>query len=143
MPARPASRWRRPGCFISLALLILLALWLGWTGWQVVGHVRRLQANVAQLQALAAPGALDKVQPADLVALQPQIAALDDDVQGLARRVRPFVFITPALGWLPKVGPEAAQARKTASAGRSPPTKPCPSTSRSREVLHVIVASPP
>ncbi len=110
-PARPASRWRRPGCLVTLTLVVLLALWLGWTGWQVMGHVRRLQAQVSRLQALAAPGALDKIQPADLLALQPQIAALDDDVQGLARRVRPFMFITPALGWLPKVGPEAAQAR--------------------------------
>lgn len=111
MPAPSTPRWRRFGCFFSLTLVVLLALWLGWTGWQVLGHVRRLQASVNHLQALAAPGALDKLQPADVLALQPQIAALDDDVQGLARQLRPFLFITPALGWLPKVGPEATQAR--------------------------------
>ncbi|MGB2770972.1 MAG: DUF4012 domain-containing protein [Anaerolineae bacterium] len=120
-----AARWRRPGCLLLLTLTALLALWLGWTGWQVYGYARRLQASVSSLQALAAPNALDTIQPADLLALQPQIAALDDDIQGLARTVRPFMFITPALGWLPRVGPEATQARPlldlathTSAAGR-------------------------
>lgn len=124
-PIPAAARWRRPGCLLLLALAALLALWLGWTGWKLYGYARRLQANVSQLQALAAPGALDGIQPADLLALQPQIAALDDDVQGLARTVQPFMFITPALGWLPRIGPEAAQAQPvlalathTSAAGR-------------------------
>lgn len=124
-PIPAAARWRRPGCLLLLALAALLVLWLGWTGWKLYGYARRLQANVGQLQALAAPGALDKIQPADLLALQPQIAALDDDIQGLARTVQPFMFITPALGWLPRIGPEAAQAQPvlalathTSAAGR-------------------------
>ena len=67
-----AARWRRPGCLLLLTLAALLALWLGWTGWQVYGYARRLQASVSSLQALAAPNALDTIQPAETMFYDPR-----------------------------------------------------------------------
>ncbi len=106
----PAHRGRRWGCALVGVVALLLLAWLAWTGWQSYVRVQRLQANVSALQALADPSTLMELQPQDLLGLGDQVAALDDDVQALARTARPLLFVTPALGWLPKVGPEAAQA---------------------------------
>lgn len=109
-PHAPARGRRRWGCAAVGVVALLLLAWLAWTGWQTYTRVQRLQTNLGALQALADPTTLMDLQPQDLVGLRTQVAALDDDVQALARTARPLLFVTPALGWLPKVGPEAAQA---------------------------------
>jgi hypothetical protein len=106
----PARAYRRWGCTLGFVLALLLLAWLAWTGWQTYTRVQRLQSNLGALQALADPGTLMALQPQDLVGLRDQVQALDDDVQALARTARPLLFVAPALGWLPKAGPEAAQA---------------------------------
>lgn len=106
----PARAYRRWGCALGMLLALLLLAWLAWTGWQTFTRVQRLQSNLGALQALADPATLMALQPQDLVGLRTQVQALDDDVQALTRTARPLLFVTPALGWLPKVGPEAAQA---------------------------------
>lgn len=106
-PARGRRGW---GCALGIALALLLVAWLTWTGWQAYTRVQHLRANLSALQALADPGTLMDLRPQDLAGLHDRVVALDDDVQALTRTARPLLFVTPVLGWLPKVGPEAAQA---------------------------------
>lgn len=104
-PISPSSR-RLPLILLSLGLLLLivgLALKVG----RVYTLTRSLQARQSEAQALLA-GGLGKVNPD---ALESLALGLQEDVAGLSAEARPFLWATPYLGWLPKVGPLLTDAR--------------------------------
>jgi hypothetical protein len=92
------SRQRR---LIWLVLLLLLLAWLGYKTWRVLTLLRSLQARQPEIQALVG-GGLTNMDPDRTEAA---VLATTEDVGELAGHLRPFAFVAPLFGWLPKVGP--------------------------------------
>ncbi len=91
-----SNAWTKWGGWgLTLLGLALLVVW----GGQLVRTGLSLREHLAQAQALAdAPWSLDPAAACDLV------HGLRDDVVTLQRQAGGLVRLTPALGWLPKVG---------------------------------------
>ncbi len=86
---------------VTLAGLFLLLLWLGLTVSRLYTLARSLQARQAQATALLA-GGLGEMNPDEL---EQWVLGLRQDVAALSAETRPFLWATPYLGWVPKVGP--------------------------------------
>ncbi len=78
------------------ALLVVTAVWAVRT----VGHVRSLKARLEAVQALAEAGP-GQVDPKAAIAL---VHGLHADVTALRSDARPFLWLTPYLGWVPVYG---------------------------------------
>lgn len=90
----------------GLALLVLLALGLGYKGWRIARHALGLRQSAQALQAMI------DIDPAelDLESAAQTIEQAQDQASALRRELRPFVPLTDRLGWLPGVGPTVAAA---------------------------------
>ncbi len=85
----------------SLLLLLLVGVaWLAWSGVRAAGQARLALADLQQLEGLAGEPSL-----AALPALQADLAALETHLVGARAAARPFLWLAPAFGWLPQVGP--------------------------------------
>ena len=108
---RVKNRSRRSCLTPILIVLIPLCVvvgWLGFTGVRLMQIGRSLQTHQAQAETLLANG----VTSADPAATARLVRDVRTDVVALNRQVRPFLWLTPALEWLPRVGPLMPEARE-------------------------------
>ena len=87
--------------FILLAAL----LWLGVSGARAASAARLAMADLDRLQAVAVGGS-----PAALPAARGDLAALETHLTAARSAGRPFLWLAPKLGWLPRYGPTLAAA---------------------------------
>jgi hypothetical protein len=99
MTAKKAILW--------LALIILLAalVWLGVSGVRAAGAARLALADLGRIQSLAGGGA-----PAALSAARGDLAALETHLSTVRSAGRPFLWLAPKLGWVPRYGATLAAA---------------------------------
>jgi len=113
---------RRLGCWLSLLGLLVLLAWFGWLvfkGSVVVSHLRQLKTLMAEVQQTvtaedrATLASLDKVNT-----LCDQVAAIDAELDGLARDGEVFLNLAPFLGWAPRYGYDLRSAPQLLSLGQ-------------------------
>ena len=98
----------KPRTWLLLGLLIVLvaaAGWLGLTGYRTAAQARLALADLDRLQAAAAAPSL-----AALPALRADLAALETHLRATQAHGRPFLWLAPRLGWLPRYGRDAVAA---------------------------------
>ena len=100
-------RRRRSGC-TTIGLIFLLPLCLiialaGFVGWRLYTIGTSLQANQEKLQMLV--DSAETLPEIDPVQLDGIIRETRDDVVELNSIARPFLFITPYLDFIPRIGP--------------------------------------
>jgi len=100
------SQPRRPVRLLLLGALLILLLWLGIKGWRIAQATQSLLARQAEAETLLADG-LTNLDPAAAEAL---VLGLRHDTMTLKTETAVFMPIMPYLGWLPKIGPPAANA---------------------------------
>lgn len=88
-------------------LLALLALvgWLGWSAVRAATQARAALATLDRLQAAAAAPSLDAVP-----VLREDLVKLEAQLRGAQQSARPFLWLAPKLGWLPRYGADVAAA---------------------------------
>jgi len=79
---------------------LLAVVWLGWCGIRAAGQARLVLADLDRLQALAA-----HPSPAALPGLRDDVAALETHLTAVRAATRPFLWLAPRLGWVPRYGP--------------------------------------
>ncbi len=90
---------RKTVLLLLLSLLVVAAGWLGWTAYRAATSARLALADLRRLQALAADP-----QPQALPALHQTLAGLEAHLTTTRAAARPFLWLTPALGWVPEYG---------------------------------------
>ena len=100
--------WRRAIARILLALLLLLIVYVVYSGWRTYGHVRALRTHLWQLKTLALK------EPA---AVGASLHAIQADVASLRRDLALYFAIAPHLERLPGVGPTLAAVGPLLDAG--------------------------
>ena len=90
---------------IVLLVLVALIAWLGVSGWRAASQARLALADLDRLQA-----ALADPQVAAVPAVAADLAALETHLIAARSAARPFLWVAPRLGWLPRVGEEAVAA---------------------------------
>lgn len=98
----------KPKTIILIGLLGgLLAVigWLGWSGVRAATQARQALAALDRLQAAA-----DAPTLAAVPALRDDLVALETHLRRTQAAARPFLWLAPRLGWLPKYGADAAAA---------------------------------
>jgi len=90
------TKWRWVFLLLIAALLVVAAVWAA----RMVGHALSLKAQLDDLQAMA-EGNPDQVDPQAAIAL---VHGLHADVTVLQAGVRPVLWLTPYLGWVPRYG---------------------------------------
>ena len=90
-----------------LVIFILLAglAWLGISGVRAANATRLALADIDRLQALA-----HNVAPAALPAARGDLAALEAHLNTVRSAGRPFLWLAPKLGWVPRYGSTLAAA---------------------------------
>ena len=99
MTAKKAILWL--GIFILLAALV----WLGISGVRAANAARLALADIDRLQALA-----HDASPAALPAVRGDLAALETHLSTARSAGRPFLWLAPKLGWVPRYGSTLAAA---------------------------------
>ncbi len=91
--------------FLLIVAVALLATvgWLGFSGYRAATQARLALADLNRLQALASRPSL-----AAFPELQTNLIALEAHLRATQRAARPFLWLAPRLGWLPKYGAEVA-----------------------------------
>lgn len=97
-------RFSRLGCvLLPLFLLLILLLWGGLKARRMLSVVQSLQGHQGRAEQILQTGeGISGVNPAAVELLISDIRA---DVVELDGEARPFLWMTPYLGWLPEVGP--------------------------------------
>ena len=90
---------------IVLFVLVALIAWLGVSGWRAASQARLALADLDRLQA-----ALADPQVAAVPTVAADLAALEAHLVATRSAARPFLWVAPRLGWLPRVGEEAVAA---------------------------------
>jgi hypothetical protein len=90
------TKWWWVLLLLIVVLLVVAAVWAA----RIVGHAWWLKARLDALQAMA-EGNLDQVDRQAAIAL---VHGLHADVTALQSDVRPFLWLTPYLGWVPRYG---------------------------------------
>ncbi len=94
--------------WLLLALLTVLLACLGWLGWSAVRTAAQARAALATLDRLQAAAAAPSLEAAP--AMRDDLAALETQLRSAQQAARPLLWLAPRLGWLPKVGADAAAA---------------------------------
>jgi hypothetical protein len=90
----------------GLALLALLAFaWLAWSGFRTLRAGLDARRDLASIQSLAADPSFES-----LPALRENLAALDAHLGTVRAAGRPFLWLAPRLGWLPRYGTDLRSA---------------------------------
>jgi hypothetical protein len=90
----------------ALALLIGLALLLGWKAYVLLQRGTALKQDLAALErSLSAHPGIEQ-----LGKISPQVATLRTDLDAFQLEAAPWLWLTPALGWMPVYGGDIAQA---------------------------------
>jgi hypothetical protein len=97
---------RRLGLICLWSGVLIVAAVLGWLVYRADMVSRRLDAIDEHLAALG--GSLD--QPAGQSPIREHMVGLEQDIDGLASDVAPFVAVTPYLRWVPAYGGDLAAA---------------------------------
>jgi len=92
------------------AILLLLALYLLYSGWQTYRHVQSLRGQLA---------ALREIKPATLDALEPILVGTQSDLAALRRDLALPLAIAPHLGWVPRYGTTIRAAPKLLAGGEA------------------------
>ena len=90
------TKWSWVLLLLIVALLVVAAVWAA----RMVGHAWSLKARLDALQAIA-EGNPGQVDPQAAIAL---VHGLHADVTALRADARPFLWLTPYLGWVPRYG---------------------------------------
>ena len=100
-PGHTTRSRRRIALIAAVALLLVVALWLGVTGYRLWRVASALRADLTAAQMLAAGGVenLDARRAADL------LHATHADLEELQSAAGPFLWLCPYLGWVPRYGP--------------------------------------
>jgi len=100
----PYLRYARPA-LIVLALAFIA--WLGIKGWWIYQSVRAVQADMDEIQALAAGQlSMDKIGE-----VGPLLSKTRQDVARLKAEVGPFLWLGKGFGWVPVYGGDLASAQ--------------------------------
>ncbi len=95
---------RRILLVVGVALLLLI-VWVGFSGLRAATETRKALAALDRIQAAA-----DNPDMGALDAVAADIAALETHLKAVRSAAGPFMPLAPAFGWLPKVGPLAKSA---------------------------------
>lgn len=103
-----------------LSVVLAVVAWLGMAGYRTATDARLALADLDRLQAAA-----EKPSLAALPAWQADLAALEAHLVEVQAHGRPFLWLAPRLGWLPRFGRDAVaapalleMAAQAAAAGR-------------------------
>lgn len=103
--AGPRKVWRI-FAWSAVAVLTVLAAIAGWRAWDLYQQARALEAQIRELETYVSP--LPKMEQI------PEIAGKVHEVQknldALRTQAQPFLWVTPALGWIPEYGGTIRQA---------------------------------
>lgn len=98
----------KPGnwLFVGLCALLLAGLlWLGVGGYRAAANARLALTDLDRVQAAAAAPSL-----AALPTLHADLTALETHLRSVQTHGRPFLWLAPKLGWLPRYGREVVVA---------------------------------
>jgi hypothetical protein len=100
---KPSNRlsWNRTVRFVALALLLISAGYLGWRLYRVYGAATALLADLEAARALTD----GDVQDVDLQEATSLLRDAQADLDAFQSAARPFLWIAPRLGWVPRYGP--------------------------------------
>lgn len=96
----------KPRTKLAVGLLIVLlaaAGWLGWSAARAANHGRQAWAALNRLQAATESPSLEAVP-----ALRADLAELEAHLRNTRQAARPFLWLAPRLGWLPRYGADVA-----------------------------------
>ncbi len=88
------------------ALLLALVVWLGQTTYRSVRAALALRSDLAAVQALAAAD----VQTVDVMQARQTLHSARVHLEELRSAARPFLWVAPAFGWVPRYGPDVRLA---------------------------------
>ncbi|MGC8780034.1 MAG: DUF4012 domain-containing protein [Anaerolineae bacterium] len=88
-----------------LILILASVLWLGWSGYRAASGARLALGDLRRLQALAEDPGLQA-----LPVLRQSLADLEGHLTVARAAARPFLWLAPALGWVPEYGPTLRDA---------------------------------
>jgi hypothetical protein len=108
---RSASRpwpWLRPGLLLLALVVLGVLLAGGLKAYGVYQQAMQLRRDASALQAMLASsdGLFERARQAG-----PALSALQQDFNALKDEVEPYLWMTPALGWLPYYGAELSASR--------------------------------
>ena len=102
---KPVRFWLTVAAAIVVVLLV-------WQGFQVASGIRDLRHAVASARAFeAAWGGNSVDRGVDLPALKNVVDGLSADLNRAHSKLAPALVLTPAIGWVPKLGPRVSSAR--------------------------------
>lgn len=128
--AQPPKATRRsfsshPGRWLLVTLVILVLIWAGAKAARLLGTGRVLLADLRTLQRVDL-ASLSDLDPANLAELREHFASLEANLASVEAQVGPLLPLARHLGWLPRIGDEAAAspdllelASSVATAGRA------------------------
>ena len=114
--ARGQSRGsgRGVGAWLSLLGFLILVAWLGWLafrGIRVASHLGAMRALIAETEQLATTDARATLASSEkMTSLCDNVAAIDSELDGLAREGEVFLNLAPFLGWVPLHGYDVQSA---------------------------------
>ncbi len=98
----------KPRTWLLIGLLVALLAIVSWLGWSAVAAATQARAALATLDRLQNAAAAPSLDAVPL--LRGDLAALEIQLRSAQQAARPFLWLAPRLGWLPKVGDSAAAA---------------------------------
>lgn len=111
-------KYLRSGCLTIATISLILILWIGFKVWRLYKLNLAFQEHLATVEVLLdAPDPLGDLNGDEVLTL---ITDVRTDMVLLKSEVEPYLFLTPYLTWLPKVGPlmiDAANYLELADAG--------------------------
>ncbi len=94
---------RRPGCWLPLLILLVLLVWLLFVGWQLYSAATTLRGHAYTARALVSnPQNIHNARPKQFDNI---INGSREEIERIKRTTAPFMWLTPWLGWVPRVGP--------------------------------------
>lgn len=96
---------RKIALILLLVVLAGLLVWLGVSGWRAATQARLALADLDRLQAGMANPSLAAIPAAGA-----DLAALETHLAGTRAAARPFLWLAPRLGWVPRAGEELVAA---------------------------------
>ena len=103
---KPLAKIRRAGKWLGVIFLILAAL-VGFKAWGFYQQARTIEQKALELEAFLKPG--PKLE--QIPEISTKVHSLRGDLELFQQETEPWLWLTPALGWVPQYGGDVSQAK--------------------------------